>query len=141
MNQIEEQLSFDEVAELLDDIVDNDFAYVYYRGLNGGIYLVPEEKHNEQIPSNHYYVVGEYQRNPYLGRSIYIYYGSFIKTHPFVSKEKARMLLKEIIAHELQHHLESLAGVRDLEKEDERYVQQALRYLGVSKSDSPHQEG
>lgn len=39
-------LDFDEVAQILDNIVDNDFPEEMYRGLTGGIYLVPEEKHN-----------------------------------------------------------------------------------------------
>ena len=37
-------LDFDEVAQILDNIVDNDFPEEMYRGLTGGIYLVPEEK-------------------------------------------------------------------------------------------------
>ena len=54
-------LDFDEVAQILDNIVDNDFPEEMYRGLTGGIYLVPEEKHNARIPSNRYYVLGEYR--------------------------------------------------------------------------------
>ena len=68
-------LDFDEVAQILDNIVDNDFPEEMYRGLTGGIYLVPEEKHNARIPSNRYYVLGEYQRNRIMGNCIFVYYG------------------------------------------------------------------
>lgn len=126
-------LTFEDIASILDDIVDNDFPREYYRGLNGGIYLVPEEKHNPKIPSKHYFVLGEYRRSPIYGRSIYVFYGSFVQLYRHVSKTQARVLLKRVIAHELQHHLEGLAGECDLEIEDERYVQHALQIL--------HQEG
>ena len=129
MGLLDTKLSFETVAELLDDIVDNDFPHQYYAGLNGGIYLVPEEKHNPRIPSDNYYVLGEYCRSPVLGRCIYVYYGSFVKLYPHISTERARKILKETIAHELQHHLEGRAGNRDLEIEDEKYVQRALQGL------------
>lgn len=125
----ENHLSFDDVASILDDIVDNDFPHEYYRGLNGGIYLVPEEKHNPKIPSDHYYVLGEYRRSSIYGCSIYVFYGSFVQLYRHASKAQARILLRRVIAHELQHHLEGLAGERDLEIEDERYVQHALQIL------------
>ena len=70
-------LDFDEVAQILDNIVDNDFPEEMYHGLTGGIYLVPEEKHNARIPSNRYYVLGEYRRNRIMGNCIFVYYGSF----------------------------------------------------------------
>lgn len=82
-------LDFDEVAQILDNIVDNDFPEEMYRGLTGGIYLVPEEKHNARIPSNRYYVLGEYQRNRIMGNCIFVYYGSFQKLYPRASREQA----------------------------------------------------
>lgn len=82
-------LDFDEVAQILDNIVDNDFPEEMYRGLTGGIYLVPEEKHNARIPSNRYYVLGEYRRNRIMGNCIFVYYGSFRKLYPRASREQA----------------------------------------------------
>ena len=99
-------LDFDEVAQILDNIVDNDFPEEMYRGLTGGIYLLPEEKHNARIPSNRYYVLGEY-------------------------REQAITILHGTIGHELRHHMEGRAGERGLEVEDEIFVQRALRRLGV----------
>lgn len=82
-------LDFDEVAQILDNIVDNDFPEEMYHGLTGGIYLVPEEKHNARIPSNRYYVLGEYRRNRIMGNCIFVYYGSFRKLYPRASREQA----------------------------------------------------
>ena len=63
-------------------------------GLDEDLTLVPEEKHNPRIPSDNYYVLGEYHRSPVLGRCIYVYYGSFVKLYPHISKERAREVLK-----------------------------------------------
>lgn len=124
-------LDFDEVAQILDNIVDNDFPEAMYNGLTGGIYLLPEEKHNARIPSDNYYVLGEYRRNRVLGNCVFIYFGSFAKLHPKASREQAITILHEVLAHELRHHMEGRAGERGLEIEDEIFVQRALRRLGV----------
>lgn len=124
-------LDFDEVAQILDNIVDGDFPEAVYSGLTGGIYLLPDEKHNARIPSNNYYVLGEYCHSRSMGDCIYIYYGSFRKLYPKVSREQAIAILHGILAHELRHHMEGRAGERGLEIEDENFVQQALRRLGV----------
>ena len=124
-------LDFDEVAQILDNIVDNDFPEEMYHGLTGGIYLVPEEKHNARIPSNRYYVLGEYRRNRIMGNCIFVYYGSFRKLYPRASREQEIIILHGTVGHELRHHMEGRAGERGLEIEDEIFVQRALRRLGV----------
>lgn len=124
-------LDFDEVAQILDNIVDGDFPDAMYNGLTGGIYLLPDEKHNARIPSNNYYVLGEYCHSRSMGNHIYIYYGSFQKLYPRASREQAAAILHGTLAHELRHHMEGRAGENRLEIEDEIYIQQALRRLGV----------
>lgn len=124
-------LDFDEVAQILDNIVDGDFPEPMYDGLTGGIYLLPDEKHNARIPSDRYYVLGEYCRSHTMGSCIFVYFGSFQKLYPTASREQAIAILHETLAHELRHHMEGQAGEKGLEIEDEVFVQRALRRLGV----------
>ena len=77
-------LTFNEIAALLDDIVDV-LPPVLTKGLTGGIYLVPEPKPHPALP-----------------------------------------FPKDIVHHELRHHVEGKAGSKALEIEDANFVQAAL---------------
>lgn len=56
----------------------------------------------------------------YLSRSLPKYLGE--RASPMLIQDK----LLETLLHELRHHWESLAGVRDLEREDEGKLQRLL---------------
>ncbi|QIA28274.1 hypothetical protein DYI95_007770 [Thermaerobacter sp. PB12/4term] len=91
--------------------------------LEGGVQIDPEAR---RIPSDPpgVYLLGEYITEPYLGRFIRIYYGSFERV---LAGEPAGVWyaeLEETILHELQHHVEGLAGVDWLGLEDLRQLQQ-----------------
>jgi len=68
------------------------------------------------------YILGEYRRSS-SGRNIAIYYGSFKKAYNGLSYENLRKKLKNTLLHEFTHHLESLAGERDLEIKDAENIQ------------------
>ncbi len=54
-----------------------------------------------------------------MGRGIVLFYGSFLKVYPGLREdERAKGLIMDVLKHELTHHLESLAGARDLEIAD-----------------------
>jgi len=95
-----------------------------YRQLNLGIGVVERaklEKHS--APERPLYVLGEYRTHHAIGRGILIYYGSFARAYPFMKDENE--LTKEIervLKHELTHHLESLAGARNLEIADAKFL-------------------
>jgi hypothetical protein len=117
-------LSFDEVDNIIDKIV-NDMPGDIFKWLNGGVVLVPHEKlHPESDrggPGGELYILGEYNNDPRgLGRYIVIYYGSFVRLHGWQTPDRQEDELRKVINHELTHHLESLAGERDLEKQDAR---------------------
>ena len=124
--------TFDEVAEMLDDITEIIPAELL-ESLNGGIYLLPDSKHNNNIPSDHYWVLGEYCYSPVLGSKIYIYYGSFMALYIDADSAEIKSHLKHTLLHELRHHIERLAGYCDLELEDEQFVKNALKELDVKK--------
>ncbi len=115
-------LSFEQVGEILDELAEQ-LPDEPLQGLTGGISLLPEAKHNAQIPSDRYYVLGEYIRGGAAGTgTIAVYYGSFAALYPRAGREEAREVLDGVLRHELRHHLEGRAGLRDLEVEDEKFV-------------------
>ena len=107
----------DEIAAELPDEV--------FRELNGGVSLLPESKYCNADPDHGLYTLGEYRRDQ-MGRYIVLYYGSIRAVHGHDSPAAMRMALKELLLHELTHHLESLAGERDLEIEDEMFIDDYL---------------
>jgi len=84
------------------------------RDLNGGISVLPGKKKDGK-----YYLMAEYIEDPILGRSIFIYYGSFREVLGDAPQGEWEEELRETIVHELRHHVESLAGVDDLSVEEE----------------------
>jgi predicted Zn-dependent protease with MMP-like domain len=65
-----------------------------------------------------FYVMGEYVEDGIMGCSIILYYGSFVHLLEESSREEWADELRDTIVHELRHHLESMAGVDDLVKEE-----------------------
>ena len=119
-------LSIDEINEMLDEIAE-ELPEEIFRDLNGGVSLLPETKKSTADPNGGLYTLGEYHHNQ-MGRYIVIYYGSISAVHATDTPEQMRETLKRILTHELTHHIESLAGERDLEVQDkidlEKYLHQ-----------------
>ncbi|MDO5715324.1 MAG: metallopeptidase family protein [Tissierellia bacterium] len=112
----------DEVEEILNDIYD-EIPAKYLKGLNGGILISEEIKYHPKAKRKDLIVLGQYERS-ILGRSITIFYGSFMEMFGFLTHEELREKLKETLFHELTHHLEFLANEKDLELEDLRQLQE-----------------
>ncbi|MGL4606232.1 MAG: metallopeptidase family protein [Eubacteriaceae bacterium] len=110
-------ISIDRANEILDEIAE-ELPQDFYKELNGGIILSEETKIHPEARHHDLYIMGEYQRNHYIGRSIVIYYGSFSKMYAHRDEAFLREKLREVLLHEFTHHLESLAGLKDLEIED-----------------------
>ena len=109
--------SIEEINTQLDEIAAELPAEIF-RDLNGGVCLLAETKISDKDPSGGLYTLGEYRRDQ-MGRYINIYYGSLIAVYGGFSHKKMRKCLRDVLTHELTHHLESLAGDRSLEIEDE----------------------
>jgi hypothetical protein len=95
-----------------------------FRQLNLGIGVVERAKtENHSTPGRPLYVLGEYRWHHAMGRGIIIYYGSFARAFPYVQDEAALTSeIERVLKHELTHHLESLAGARDLEIADAKFL-------------------
>ena len=124
----------DEMETILNEIVET-FPPDLFHELNGGIVLLPEMKLNPHGHEGDLVILGEYQYNTLFGRMIAIYYGSLIKVYGQLSKDLMMEKLIAVLKHEFRHHLESLAGERDLEIEDEQYIEAYLRERRQAGSD------
>ena len=116
--------SIDEINEMLDEVAA-EFPEELFRDLNGGVSLLPETKLSDADPNGGLYTLGEYHRDQ-LGKYIVIYYGSICAVHGRAPREKMKRHLKKLLSHELTHHMEALAGARDLEIKDEMELDKYL---------------
>jgi len=107
----------EEINNMLDEIAA-ELPEDVFRGLNGGVSLLDETKKSKKDPDGKLYTLGEYNYNQ-MGRYIVIYYGSLKAVYGNTSHKKMRKHLRDVLTHELTHHLESLAGDKSLEVEDE----------------------
>ena len=104
----EAQLALDEIACALPQAI--------FRMLNGGYVLTPQTVTDDEG----LVILGQYHCEPLgLGRYVTVHYGSLLQLYGHYSENKFREKLKEVLHHELTHHLENLAGDRSLEIQDE----------------------
>ena len=109
--------TIEEINDMLDEIA-MELPDGVFRELNGGVSLLAETKRSKKDPDGGLYTLGEYRRDQ-MGRYIVIFYGSLIAVYGNSSYKKMRKHLRDVLTHELTHHIESLAGDRSLEVEDE----------------------
>jgi hypothetical protein len=109
------------MEEMLDDLAA-ELPERFYSELNGGILLLPDTRLSPEALDDDLYTLGEYHYSYSMGRYITMYYGSFAALYGHLSPEKLKEQLRETLRHEFTHHLESLAGEKDLEIEDERQL-------------------
>lgn len=113
-------MTIDDVHELLDEL-SSELPGEFFKELNGGINLLPDMKRS---PHGHGLVImGDYNRGGLMGRYINIYYGSMQRVHGGLEREQYKNELRKILRHEFRHHIESLAGERGLEIEDEEFIE------------------
>ena len=118
-------ISIEDTQDILEEIAEG-LPEIFFEQLNGGILLLPEAKRSPEALEDDLYILGEYCEDPIMGRYINIYYGSFEKLFAGRSPRYIKKELRETLLHEFTHHLESLAGERDLEIEDEWELQAYL---------------
>lgn len=86
-------------------------------GLSGGI-VIEERAHRRPDDPEGVYILGEYIQDPWLGPRVVLYYGSFLRLFAGRPEDVWEQELWDTIRHELRHHVEGRAGLRDLEIED-----------------------
>jgi hypothetical protein len=118
--------SIEEVQIILDEIAE-ELPPEIYKDLNGGIILLPQVKFHKKSVDNDLYVMGEYRNERISGRYIIVYYGSVERLYGNLPRNRLKNKLRSVIKHEFIHHLESLAGEKHLEIEDERKLSEYLK--------------
>jgi len=115
-------ISLEEAQAHLDEAMDA-LPEAIFRELNGGVILSADAPMHPQDTDGTLRVMGRYVYDPAgLGRYVLIYYGSFRILYGHRGSSYWKRRLTEVLHHELTHHLESLAGDRSLEIEDERFI-------------------
>ena len=110
-----EQITFQEFGEMLDEITETLPKEIFVN-LNGGVNLVPDTVRHEE--EDGLFILGHYNHGGNLGRYINIYYGSFMQLYGKSPRPYLRRQLDRVLRHEFLHHLESMAGEKDLEIQD-----------------------
>lgn len=105
-------LSLDQFESLATAMID-EIPQRLCKDLNGGFLLLPRAKKDGE-----FYIMGEYVEDGVMGCSIILYYGSFVGSLENGTREEWEEELKDTILHELRHHLELMAGVDDLAREE-----------------------
>ena len=113
-------LSFERFAQILDELANNLPAEIFAQ-LNGGVNLLEQDKEHPESRGRNLFVLGDYNYNN-LGRYINIYYGSFMLMYGHYSEEELTKKIDHTLKHEFVHHLESLAGEKDLEIADADFI-------------------
>ncbi len=127
MEERERLMSYDEAGEWLDEVAEGLPEELFHE-LNGGIVLLKEVRLSPEATGHDLYTLGLYHNEPFgMGRYISIFYGSFVQAYAGRSREEQKQGLAELLRHELTHHIESLAGVRDLEVKDEQFIEEFKR--------------
>ncbi|MCL2618910.1 MAG: metallopeptidase family protein [Defluviitaleaceae bacterium] len=108
-------LTFEESRRELTALADG-LPRGIFRELNGGIVLLPDTVWDD----HGLLILGEYHTDPYgLGRYITIYYGSLQEAFHGLPPAAFRDELRDVLYHELTHHVEDLAGDNLLDIQDE----------------------
>jgi hypothetical protein len=118
-------MTIDEMQDILDELAE-ELPPVFYEELNGGILLLPEARLSDYARNDDLYILGEYRYSYGMGRYIVMFYGSFIALFGHLPARRMKEELRKTLRHEFTHHLESLAGEDDLEKEDEAFMRDYL---------------
>lgn len=110
------RLTFDQAAELLDEIAES-FPPALFDGLNGGVNLLEEARPDPELPD--LCILGEYCSD-LLGRYINLYYGSFAVLAEQEDWDAGtwERELRQTLSHELTHHMEGRAGLHALDDKD-----------------------
>ncbi len=114
--------SFKEFTDMLDKAV-NRIPPRFCCQLTGG-FNVQKGKQRD----GDYYILGEYVEGDHLGSFIAFYYGSFVEVLEDEPREAWEAEILDTVLHELQHHLESLAGRDDLARKEIEELAKALSH-------------
>lgn len=113
--------SIDQFAEWLEEAVGRIPPH-YCCNLTGGFNLQQEAQQDGE-----FWILGEYIEDEQLGCFIVFYYGSFVELLKEEPEEVWKEEIIDTVLHEMQHHLESMAGTDDLARRELEELAKALQ--------------
>lgn len=114
-------VSFERFEEITAELTDR-LPEELFRELSGGVMAREQTKLHPAGLNGDLYILGEYHVHPHLGRFVVLYYGSFMACLGWMEEENLRERMWKVLRHEFLHHLESLAGEKDLAVEDAKKI-------------------
>lgn len=111
-------MTYEAFEDAVFEIADS-FPEDFFRELSGGVMVRRHRRLHPEAVDQDLYILGEYHTDHCLGRFVVLYYGSFERCFGNCDDDELRGRIRKVLLHEFRHHLESLAGERDLEIEDE----------------------
>ena len=121
----------DEFNFILSDLID-ELPHAFFKELSGGIIVSDDSPQSEYSIKSDLFILGQYRVSS-LGRQVIIYRGSFEKNFSHLSQQALKDKMREVLRHELRHHMEFLSGIhnsKSLEAEDRRQIQEYLARAG-----------
>ena len=111
-------ITIEDFTKILDEII-KEIPEEIFIGLNGGVTITEDAPLHPDALGEDLYILGQYHEDPDFGRYIHIYFGSFIECFGNSNWEAITEECEAVIKHELLHHLETMAGEKNLEVQDE----------------------
>lgn len=102
-------MTFEEFVQITEEELALLPDYVHDE-LNGGVLADPNVYLHPGRVADDLYIFGTYS-NDAMGKTIVLYYGSFMATMGHCSDETIRAQIRETLRHEFRHHLETRAGM------------------------------
>lgn len=119
-------ITYEEFEEMAQGIIEG-VPQEFFQGLNGGVHLKPEKRlHPVSKENAPVYIMGLYTKSDVLGCHIDLFYGSFATTYGVFPREHQEKALRDILLHELRHHIELLCGMQDLIYKDEEQLNRII---------------
>lgn len=119
-------IELEEFLEITEEL-SAEIPQEFFEGLNGGVRISPECKVNSHAQNDDLIIAGEYHRQSVMGCHIILYYGSFMRLYGHLSKKALVIQMRKTLRHEFRHHLEYRSGIRDLEIEDQKFLETYLK--------------
>jgi len=110
----EASMDIDTFTEFAQRVVETEIPEALLKDLNLGILVLEEERRKDDGV-----ILGEYSVSN-VGRKVVLYYGSFASIYGGRSRKAWEEQIRRTIKHELQHHVEHLAGDRTLARQEEK---------------------
>ena len=121
-----ERVTINDAQEMLSELLD-ELPKAFFQDLSGGVQLLEEHKLHAESGDVPLYVMGEYRTQRGMGASIVIYFGSFDKIYGYTGRSRYKRALRRVLRHEFRHHVEALAGSKDLILEDKKNIAEYKR--------------